>query len=202
LNYRNEKVVYRGEFDEWQTRSAITEIRTRREKLKAMVDHIFRQVGREVARRNAELQYNEKTVRTEATFSEHLQEFDELWDWWEAQWLTELSESESARFDALPINSNDREAFRIIRNFVRLVNNPEGDFQIVAEHLAKRLGVTLQTACNIRLRFCDAGILEPTAPYVPQKLAARFRWIAGCGTGSNGIGYAQFSVDRCERCGS
>ena len=72
----------------------------------------------------------------------------------------------------------DREAFRIIRNFAQLVNDPEGDFKIVAEHLAKRLPATLQTACNIRRRFCNAEILEPTAPYVPQKLAARFRWIA------------------------
>jgi hypothetical protein len=94
------------------------------------------------------------------------------------QWLAELSESERRKFDALPVNSNDRPAFRIIRNFARLVNDPEVDFKIVAEHLATRLGVTVQTVCNIRLRFCDAGILEPTAPYEPQKFAARFRWIA------------------------
>ena len=178
LTYRKEKPVYRGEFDEWQARFAITAPRTRREKLKTMVDHIFRHVGREVARRNAQLQYNEKTVPTAATLSEHLQEFDELWDWWETQWLTELSDSEHEKFDALPLDSNDRPAFRIIRNFAQLVNYPEDDFKIVAEHLAKRLGVKLQTACNIRLRFCDSTILEPTVAYVPQKFAARFRWIA------------------------
>jgi hypothetical protein len=119
-----------------------------------------------------------KTVPTTATFSEHLQEFDELWDWWETRWLTELSASEREKFEALRLESNDRPAFRIIRNFARLANDPEDDFKIVAEHLATRLGVTLQTACNIRLRFCDSGILEPTAAYVPQKFAARFRWIA------------------------
>jgi hypothetical protein len=178
LTYRDEKSVYRGEFDEWKTRFAITEIRTRRKTLKAMVDHVFRQVGREVARRNAELQHNEKTVPTTATLSEHLEEFDELWDWWEMQWLAELSESEREKFDALRLDSNDRPAFRIIRNFARLVNDPEDDFKIVAEHLATRLGVTLQTGCNIRLRFCDSGILEPTAAYMPQRFAARFRWIA------------------------
>ncbi len=94
------------------------------------------------------------------------------------QWLAELSESEREKFDALRLDSNDRPAFRIIRNFARLVNDPEDDFKIVAEHLATRLGVTLQTACNIRLRFCDSGILEPTAAYVPHRFAARFRWIA------------------------
>ena len=147
------------------------------EKLKSLVGHVFRQVGREVARRNAELQHNEKTVATAATLPEHLQEFEELWDWWKTQWLGELSESEREKFSALRTDSNDREAFRIIRNFAQLVNDPEGDFKIVAEHLAKRLPATLQTACNIRRRFCDAGILEPTAAYVPQQCAARFRWI-------------------------
>jgi hypothetical protein len=182
LSYRSNNGVertdltYRGEFGQWQARFAITAPRTRHEKLKVLVGHTFRQVEREVARRNAELQYNEKTVPTAATLSEHLQEFDELWGWWEAQWLTELSESEREKFDVLPINSNDREAFRIIRNFARL--DAEDDFKIVAEHLAKRLGVTTQTACNIRHRFCDSGILELTAEYVPQKFAARFRWIA------------------------
>lgn len=178
LTYRDEKSVYRGESGEWQTRFAITAPRTRREKLKAMVDHIFRQVGREVARQNAELQYKEKTVPTAAALSEHLQEFDELWDWRVMQWLIELSESERTKFDALRIDSNDREAFRIVRNFARHVNDRDGDFRIVAEHLAKRLGVVLQTACNIRRRFCDARILKHTAPYVPQRFAARFRWIA------------------------
>jgi hypothetical protein len=177
LTYRKEKLVYRGEFDKWQDRFAIIAPRTRHERLKALVGHIFRQVGREIARLNAELQYNEKMVPTAATLPEHLQEFYELWDWLETQWLDELSESEREKFEALHADSNDREAFRVIRNFDRLVNDGEGDFKIVAEHLARRLGITLQTACNIRLRFCSSGILEQTAAYVPQKLAARFHWI-------------------------
>ncbi len=178
LTYRTEKLVYRGEFDEWRARFAINEPRTRRENLKAMVDHIFRQVGRPVARWNAELQYNEKAVPTAATLSEHLKEFDELWDWWDTQWLAELSESEREKFVALRENSTDRQAFRIIRNFAKMSSDDRNDFKIVAEHLAKRLGVTLQSACNIRRRFCAAGILEQTAEYVPQKFAARFRWTA------------------------
>jgi hypothetical protein len=178
LTYRTETSVYRGEFDQWQSRFAIIEPRTRREKLKAMVDHVFRQVGRDVAGRNAELQYNEKTVTTVASLAEHLQEFCELWNWWEAQWLSELSECERKKFEALPIDSNDRSAFRIIRNFARLVSKGNDDFKIVAEHLAKRLGVTLQTACNVRRRFCKAAILKPTDPYIPLRRSARYRWIA------------------------
>jgi len=176
LTYRNEKSLYRGEFDEWQVRFAITAPRTRHEKLKALVGHIFRQVGRDVARRNAELQYHEKKVSTAASLFEHLQEFDDLWDWSERQWFAALSESEREKFNALQLESNDREAFRIIKNFAQLAKHAEGDFKIVAEHLAKRLGVTLQTACNIRRRFCVTGILEPTAAYVPLKSAARYRW--------------------------
>jgi hypothetical protein len=59
-----------------------------------------------------------------------------------------------------------------------LADNAEGDFKIVAEHLATRLGVTLQTACNVRRRFCKARILEQTAQYLPNKLVARYRWTA------------------------
>lgn len=142
-----------------------------------MIDHIFRQVGSEVARLNAVLQYNEKTVTTAATLAEHMQECDQLLDWWVVQWLAELTESERSKFEALPINSNDRAAFRIIRNFARLAGRGR-DFKVVAEHLAQRLPATLQTACNIRRRFCKAGILQPTSLYVPHKLAARYLWIA------------------------
>ena len=69
--------------------------------------------------------------------------------------------------------------FRIIRNFRQLVNDPGGDFKIVAEHLANRLSVTLQTTCNIRARFCEPErrILHKTTEYVRQKFSARFRWI-------------------------
>jgi hypothetical protein len=42
----------------------------------------------------AELHYNEKNGLNCSNVSEHLQEFDELWDWWETQSLAELSESE------------------------------------------------------------------------------------------------------------
>ena len=55
LSYRSNNGVdrtdltYRGEFGQWQARFAITTPRTRHEKLKEMVNHIFRQVGREVA---------------------------------------------------------------------------------------------------------------------------------------------------------
>jgi hypothetical protein len=66
-----------------------------------------------------------------------------------------------------------------------LIREPGNDFKIVAEHLARRMAVTLQTACNIRRRLCDAGILQQTAVYVPQKLAARFRWIAKPETGES-----------------
>ena len=73
-----------------------------------------------------------KTVSTAAALSEHLQEFDALWDWWDTQWLAELSESEREKFEALRTDSNGRQAFRIIRNFGRPVHEPENDFKIIA----------------------------------------------------------------------
>ena len=41
------------------------------------------------------------------------------------------------KFEALRTDSNDREAFRIIRNFARLVHEPENDFKIVAGAIKK-----------------------------------------------------------------
>ena len=86
-----------------------------------------------------------KTVSTAAALSEHLQEFDALWDWWDTQWLAELSESEREKFEALWTDSNDRQAFRIIRNFARRVQEPGKRFQNCRE----------STLRSPRRRFCN-----------------------------------------------
>jgi hypothetical protein len=51
--------LYRGMDGEWKAQFAITQLSTRCMQLKALTHHIFRQVGREVARRNAEAQHRE-----------------------------------------------------------------------------------------------------------------------------------------------
>ena len=165
---------FRGEHGEWSTVFAITARRTRHEKLLKLVGAVFLQVSPEVARKNAELQHREANHAPVATLEEHLQEFDEMWAGMERKWHAKLSPAERKKFDALAIDT-DRDAFRIMRNW-RQTDSP--DFKIHCQSLANRLGVTLKTASNIRLRFCALGILRRTAEYVPHKLAARYKWIA------------------------
>jgi hypothetical protein len=86
-----------------------------------------------------------------------------------------LSALERAAFKRLTTDT-DRDAFRIIHNWSK---SESPDFWIHCRTLADRLGVTLQTASNIRRRFCSLGILRHVARYIPHRLAARYKWTAG-----------------------
>ena len=158
------------------TTFAITAPRSRHGKLEALVGTAFFQVSIKIARKNAECQFHEAAPAAAATLSEHLAEFDDLWSGMERIWRKTLSAAEREKFDTL-MTDNDREAFRITRNWSQS-DSTSPDFKIVCESLASRLGVTLKTASNIRRPFCSLGILKPTAPYVPHRLAARYQWTA------------------------
>jgi hypothetical protein len=153
---------------------AVTAPRSRHDKLTKLVGAIFYQVGKEIARLNAEAQYIEATPAPAASCEEHLAEFEALWSGMERKWRYKLSPVEREKFESLE-TENERDAFRIIRNWKNA--STEFDFKVVCGSLADRLGVTLKTASNIRQRFCALGILEQTAPYVPHKLAARYEWL-------------------------
>jgi hypothetical protein len=171
-------VLYRGSFGEWQTQFAITRPGTRRNQLKALLHHIFRQVGVNVARQNAEAQRKEANPVPRATLAEHLQEFDDLWTWTAQQWHAELADAERERFDGLTVG-NDRDTFKIIRSFAaKAESDGSPDFPFPVEHVAARLGISFQAVCKIRTRFVELRIIEKTANCVPNRTAARFRWIA------------------------
>ncbi len=110
-------------------------------------------------------------------------EFDKAWAAMEKQWRDQLTTTEQEKFAKLS-TPNEREAFRVVRNWSR--HEPSSsDFRIVAESLARRLGVSTQTACNIRRSFCNAGILQLSAPYVPRILSARYVWLLHEATGAS-----------------
>jgi hypothetical protein len=143
----------------------------------ALVDHIFRQVGRGTALANAEAQHREAVIVPKATLGEHIEEFTEYWQWKLSGWLSELPEAELTRFDRLS-TENERDAVRIIQSFARLAaSNSERDFKIQCQSLADRLGITLAGASKIRMKLSELGFIRPTAPYVPKKFAARFKWV-------------------------
>ena len=165
---------FRGEHAEWASEFAITAARTRNQQLCKLVGTVFFQVGREVARKNAELQYSEAEPIPVATLAEHFVDFEKAWAGMERKWKRNLSQAERRKVDTLTTDT-DRSAFRIVRNWSQ-TDSP--DFKVHCRSLANRLGVTLKTASNIRHRFCALGILRQTAHYVPHKLAARYEWTA------------------------
>jgi hypothetical protein len=152
----------------------ITAPGTRHGKLLELVGTLFFQCGEELARRQAEIQHSQADPAPVASFEEHLAEFDDAWVGMERKWKRELSPGEREKFDSLTTDA-ERDAFRILRNWSR-TDSP--DFKAHCRSLSERLGITLQGAASIRRRFCQRQILRQTAPYVPHRLAARYRWIA------------------------
>jgi hypothetical protein len=177
LHDRGNVPFYRGLGSEWKFEFAITQSSTRHNQLKRLVHHIFRQVGREVARRNAEAQYNEATPTPCATLSEHLSEFDGLWDWTTAQWCADLTDGERQLFARLSTET-ERDAFRIVRSFAqKAIDDQSRDFPLSVEHVAVAIGVCHQAISKLRKRFAVFGIIEKTADHIANRAAARFRWL-------------------------
>jgi hypothetical protein len=177
LHDSGDLAFYCGINGEWKAQFAITQPGTRHNRLKELVYHIFRQVGKVVAQWNAETQYTEAQSKPQATLAEHLTEFDELWVWTEHQWFKELTAVENEKYEALSTHI-ERATFKIIRSFA---NKAEADglpdFPFPVENVAARLGVSYQAVSKIRVRFEKAGIVEKTANHIPNRAAARYRWL-------------------------
>jgi hypothetical protein len=167
---------FRGEHGEWQKKFAITAPSTRHERLTELVGTGLFQAGREVVRKNAEIQYREATPTPKASKQEHLEEFDKAWLGWESKWFARLSAAERQRYKALT-SQRQRDGFRIVRNWSQTANG--GEFKIRCQSLGDRLGMSLKGASKLRRKFCELGILKQTRPYIANRFCARFRWTAG-----------------------
>jgi hypothetical protein len=155
----------------------ITATNTRNDKLAALTGEIFNQVGGAMARQLVQAQFRHKTVSTEASEQEHMASFEELWAGLAARWRDTISEDEREKLAQLETD-NEREAFRIIRSYAaKAANDGAKDFPIARDNLAERLGITGKGAAGIREKFMRLGIIAKTANYVPNKSAARFKWL-------------------------
>ena len=93
------------------------------------------------------------------------------------RWTARLSAEEREIFTRLE-TENERDAFRIVRSFGRKAEQDgAADFPIVRDNLAERLGVTGKGAAGIRDKLARLGVIKNTANYVPNKFAARFKWL-------------------------
>lgn len=151
---------------------------TRNGKLCSLVGEVFHQTGHAVARRLAELQYRTAAVKPVATEGKHLESFETLWAGLAHKWSATLSPAERAIMAGLE-TENERDAFRIVRSFGRKAQmDGSADFPIVRSSLATRLGITEAGTKKIRDKLVAVGATVMTAPYVPNKFAARFKWLS------------------------
>ncbi|HUZ06586.1 MAG TPA: hypothetical protein VMV89_03780 [Candidatus Paceibacterota bacterium] len=150
---------------------------TRNKKLGNLVGEIFHQVGRGMAQRLAIAQFRGKTAATKADETGHMESFEKLWAGLADRWTATLSTAERKIFTRLE-TENERDAFRIVRSFGRKAEQDgAADFPIVRDSLAARLGVTGKGAAWIRDKLAKMGAIRKTANYVPNKFAARFKWL-------------------------
>ncbi|MBI4326843.1 MAG: hypothetical protein HY674_16505 [Chloroflexi bacterium] len=161
----------------WLEEFAITQPGTRNHRLAALVGEVFYQIGRSVAERFAELQFQNKAVATNASLQEHLESFGELWCGLEECWQAALSGAERRVFQTLE-TENERDAFRIIRSFaLKAAQESAADFPVARDSLASRLGITGAGAAKIREKLVRLGGIQKTADYKPNRAATRFKWL-------------------------
>jgi hypothetical protein len=188
LNDSGSRSLYCGGYQNWLEQFKITEASTRHRQLRSLVYCIFRQVSHQCARRIADAQYQAARVQPNATLAEHLEEFEEIWNWMTNQWRAELSNVEQKMFSKLESES-ERDLFRILKNFARhAAAKKETDFPFPIQHVARRLALSFQYVSKLRQRFVDASIIVKTAPFVTNRSAARFRW------GFRGFSASDFST--------
>ena len=158
-------------------RLGITATGTRNGKLAKLVGEVFHQVGRDMGQRLAAAQFRAKTAATKASEAQHLASFEKLWAGLAEKWAGALSAAEREIFNRLE-TKNERDAFRIVRSFARKAEQDgAADFPIVRDSLAERLGITGKGAAGIRDKFAKLGVIVKTADYIPNKFAARYKWL-------------------------
>ena len=176
LNDNKTPSFYCGGHHKWLDQFAITQAGTRHMQLRELVYRIFRQVGHRVARVFADAQYQAARVQPKATLADHLEEFEELWNWVTNRWWGDLSDAEQEIFSKLETETQ-RDLFRILKNFARCAEaKKQADFPFSIEHVASRLGVSFQYISKLRQSFVSASIIAEAAPSITNRSAARFRW--------------------------
>jgi len=176
LNERGSRPLYCGGHQDWLEQFAIVQPGTRHAQLRGLAYCVFRQVGHCVGRELADRQHQAARVQPTATLAEHLEEFEQLWAWTANQWRCELSDLEQEMLSELETET-ERDLFRILRNFGRYAaTKNKADFPFSIQNVADRLGVSFQYISKLRRRFVTASVIVPTAPFVTNRSAARFRW--------------------------
>ncbi len=160
----------------WFRRAAIDTPAVRHDRLAWLVGQMSHQVSRAMAEQIVKLQFDQRTVITNADWAEHRKEFLELWRGLMERWRATLSQPERDQLQLL-MTEAERDTFRIVRSFHTLVSTrSEPDFPILQANLAARLGVSKQYAGQIVARLVDQGIIYRTVEPITRLRAAHYRW--------------------------
>lgn len=163
--------------DKILARYPIAQTGTRHNVLVQLVGHLTNKFGREVAQRIVEEHYwlNQENIRS--PLDEHLREFAVAWDGMREKIISEFSQEERQKFEALE-TERQREGFLIVRAFAGYAEHKrENDFPISRASLADRLSITPPGATYVIRKLCELEVIGPTQGYVIHKASARFCWL-------------------------
>lgn len=148
---------------------------TRHNQLLGLVSKLYRFHSRLVLEELAKHQFQTKRVKTNADLATHLKEFDEIWTYWLIRYRAELTREEKSK-EVLLVTDKEREAFRIAWGFASI--DKEKDFAYSSEFFAWNLQMSLEGVCKQRRKLCSLGVIKPSAHFIANVAAARFRWVA------------------------
>lgn len=148
---------------------------TRHNQLLGLVSKLYRFHSRLVLEELAKHQFQTKRVETNADLATHLKEFDEIWTYWLIRYRAELTREEKSK-EVLLVTDKEREAFRIAWGFASI--DKEKDFAYSSEFFAWNLQMSLEGVCKQRRKLCSLGVIKPSAHFIANVAAARFRWVA------------------------
>jgi len=156
----------------------ITKPATRHTQLLQLVSENWRTYSMKWIREAALLQFRKKRVETTATEADHNRESSEMLDAFEQLFLNELRATERSTLGRLnsPVHT---ECFRIIRSWAQIAAfNGVEEFSVSTAYLATKLGVTKPAISQLRVKFCELGLMEKTAAHIPNKRCTQYRWLA------------------------
>ena len=178
---REEKVVRNPEqvWNDCQDRYFIERPKTRHKQLLKLAGECSYQYGTDVVLRFAELQFDSKTVPTEATKEEHLEEARRALDGMHVKWLKKQANPAEALYHNNLRTVTRQDAFRILHNFAKMAEVQSADeFYTSHRNLAERLNITKPGAARMIADFIEGGAFMQTRPETTHR-ARRYRWLLG-----------------------
>ena len=119
------------------------------------------------ARMVADTQYRGARIQPNATCAEHLEEFEELWNWMTRQWLAKLTEAEQNQFLNLR-SETQSDLFRILRNFADLRRKRN---RRTSRFLSSTLPHDSWSRFNTQVSLGSSSLMSPSSCKLKRRLS-------------------------------